>query len=171
MEGSFHLIIHPETAVATVRTIDAQVWREAGSWHFRYLVEGAGDLILPDPRPPGRADDLWRTTCFEAFVATGNRSYIELNFSPSSEWAAYRFSSPREAMEIAPAEVEVWLDLGEDWIAVEAAVRCADLHLGTTLGLSAVIEEQGDVKSYWALGHAPGPPDFHNRDCFVARLP
>ena len=39
------------------------------------------------------------------------------------------------------------------------------------LALSAVIEEIDGTKSYWALAHAPGPPDFHNRDCFIATLP
>ncbi len=40
-----------------------------------------------------------------------------------------------------------------------------------TLGLSAVIQEVDGTKSYWALAHAPGPPDFHNPDCFIATLP
>ena len=172
MKGtSLHLMTHPDTAVATVQRIEVLTWRNSGRWHFRFLVEGTGNLILPDPRPPARADNLWRATCFEAFVATGDRSYVEFNFSPSSEWAAYRFTGPRQGTEPAPAEVDVWLDLGEDWFAVEAAVRCADLHSGTALGLSAIIEEQGGAKSYWALAHPAGPPDFHTRDCFVARLP
>jgi hypothetical protein len=52
--------------------------------------------------------------------------------------------------------------------------------LGTTIGLlpadsdlalTAVIEETDGTKSFWALAHAPGPPDFHNPDCFIATLP
>ena len=39
------------------------------------------------------------------------------------------------------------------------------------LGLTAVIEAKDGTKSYWALAHAPGPPDFHNPDCFIATLP
>jgi hypothetical protein len=34
------------------------------------------------------------------------------------------------------------------------------------LGLSAVIEEHNGRKSYWALAHRPGKPDFHHSDCF-----
>jgi hypothetical protein len=41
----------------------------------------------------------------------------------------------------------------------------------TGIGLTAVVEEVDGTKSYWALAHAPGPPDFHNADCFTARLP
>ena len=38
------------------------------------------------------------------------------------------------------------------------------------VGLSAVIEEQGGVLSYWALRHPPGKPDFHHRDSFAMEL-
>jgi len=39
------------------------------------------------------------------------------------------------------------------------------------LGLSAVIEEIDGTKSYWALAHPPGKPDFHHPDCFALTLP
>jgi hypothetical protein len=39
------------------------------------------------------------------------------------------------------------------------------------LGLTAVIEAVDGSKSFWALEHPAGSPDFHNADCFVARLP
>jgi hypothetical protein len=39
------------------------------------------------------------------------------------------------------------------------------------LGLSAVIEETNGRKSYWALSHPPGKPDFHHSDCFALELP
>ena len=37
--------------------------------------------------------------------------------------------------------------------------------------ISAVIEEADGTKSYWALAHPPGEPDFHHPDCFVLDLP
>jgi len=40
-----------------------------------------------------------------------------------------------------------------------------------SVGLSAVIEEIDGTKSYWALRHPPGPPDFHHPDCFALTLP
>lgn len=39
------------------------------------------------------------------------------------------------------------------------------------LGLSMVIEEVCGTKSYWALRHPPGKPDFHHRHCFAIELP
>jgi hypothetical protein len=38
-------------------------------------------------------------------------------------------------------------------------------------GVSAVIEEANGAKSYWALAHPPGKPDFHHPDCFRLELP
>ena len=161
---------HPDTAVATAQEIDASIWQDAGRWHFRFLVNGATDLILPDAAEPGRADDLWQTTCFEVFVGLAGSAYLEFNFSPSGQWAAYRFDAPRAGMREAIAEVEVWLEGGEGWIAVEAAVGGVSLAPGAALNLTAVIEEAGGAKSYWALAHAPGAPDFHDRACFLGRL-
>jgi hypothetical protein len=35
---------------------------------------------------------------------------------------------------------------------------------------TAVIEEQGGVKSFWALSHPDAKPDFHDPACFTAEL-
>jgi hypothetical protein len=165
-----HLIPHPDTPVATLDSIDTSVWQDNDRWHFRYMFEGTTDLILPDPADPVRADELWRHTCAEAFVGLPRGAYLEFNFSPSGKWAAYRFDAPREGLSNEPAEIEVYLDLGDDWIAIEAAVRCKALEPGLTLGMSAVIEERSGRKRYWALKHGEGPANFHDRACFTALL-
>src|SRR4029450_11259927 len=107
--------------------------QDKGQWHFRYLIEGTADLVLPNPEKRGRADGLWKTTCAEAFVGLSRGAYLEFNFSPSGKWAAYRFEGPRKGMRDEPAEIEVFIDLGEDWLTIEAAVRCKALEPGMTL--------------------------------------
>ena len=164
------LALHSDARVATVQSIDASVWQVNGSWHFRYLIEGTADLVVPDRQGAGRADGLWMTTCAEAFVGFPRGAYLEFNFSPSGQWAAYRFDAPRDGMREEPAEIRVYLDAGEDWLAIEAAVHCKALEPGLPLGMAAVIEEQGGHKTYWALKHGDGPPDFHDRACFTALL-
>jgi hypothetical protein len=37
--------------------------------------------------------------------------------------------------------------------------------------VSAVIEELDGTKSYWALAHPPGDPDFHHAESFLLTLP
>jgi hypothetical protein len=132
----------------------------------------AGRFVLPEPAEPERAEDLWQTTCFEAFLrADGEDAYREWNFAPSGDWAAYEFISHREGRtdaEIAPPYIRIednltWWGLGAT-IAVDAATTWQ-------LGLSAILEEKDGTKSYWALAHPDGDkPDFHDPVCFAARL-
>jgi hypothetical protein len=53
----------------------------------------ASRFVLPDiAEEPRRAEELWQTTCFEAFMRVhGAEAYREWNFAPSGVWAAYAF--------------------------------------------------------------------------------
>lgn len=145
------------------------------SLRLRYLVIApVEELVIPQPAPALRADNLWKTTCFEAFLAAEEESgYLELNFSPSTQWAAYDFADYRTGMVQAslPAPPEIEVDRGPGLLALTATVS---LHLREEryrLGLAAVLEERGGHMSYWALTHAGDRPDFHRRDCFQLELP
>lgn len=141
--------------------------------HITFAIEGATErLALPQPAKPYRTDELWRTTCLEFFVATGPESYLEFNFSPSSQWAEYRFDNYRAGMQALPVDeppVILVSDEG-DCLIVPVIIEWPNMAVGA-VGLTAVIEETDGTKSYWALAHAPGAPDFHNRDCWIATLP
>jgi hypothetical protein len=171
---------HPDTPCGAVREITVLVTRRGQSLSLVYAVAGAvGDIALPAWRKASRADELWRHTCFEAFVgpAAGGAGYAEINLSPSNQWAVYAFERYREGMT-SPEGVErrdVAMDAGDDRFTLAAIV---DLDRLSTpgpgpwaLGLSAVIELKDGSKSYWALAHPPGPPDFHHPDAFAAILP
>jgi hypothetical protein len=142
--------------------------------HLRYAL--AGDpcaLILPPPAAPERADELWRSTCFELFIRHGDGAYWEFNFSPSGQWAAYSFTGYREGMRnlmIPPPAIRRRVRRRELVMAVTVPLSP---EIGAAhLNLTAVIEEKSGTKSYWALAHPPeGPPDFHHPDCFVLELP
>src|SRR5262249_36502234 len=77
--------------------------RRGGGVVCSYCVTGRpGDLGIPPITSATRADELWRTTCFEAFVRTSASSgYYEFNFAPSTQWAAYEFSRYRSGMRAA----------------------------------------------------------------------
>lgn len=137
------------------------------------------DLHMPPVTASARADELWQHTCFEAFVrALPATAYYEFNFAPSTQWAAYRFSGYRKgksvASEIGAPRFTVQSDA--ERYQMQASLDLNHLsHLPTNaawrLGLSAVIEETSGLKSYWALAHPPGKPDFHHSDCFAHELP
>ncbi|HEX8668824.1 MAG TPA: DOMON-like domain-containing protein [Allosphingosinicella sp.] len=141
---------------------------------FNYLVLGRLDeLVVPPPAPAARADKLWQTTCFEAFLRPRElTSYLELNFSPSGEWAAYGFSAYRAGMALAsmPGPPTMSLTRGTDRLELDVLVSIDVPREPCALALTAVIEERIG-KSYWAAHHAGGGPDFHHPACFADELP
>lgn len=174
------LLPHPATPCALVERLDAGVERIGGGvLEFRYVVRGDIDrLRLAAAEPPRRSDGLWRHTCFEAFVAaTGSRAYCELNFAPSSAWAAYAFEAYREGMRdavlAAPPRISIARRGG--LLTVDAVVELEFLagareSPALRLGLAAVIEDAAGGLSYWALTHPAEQPDFHHAGGFAIAL-
>jgi hypothetical protein len=185
------LLPHPDTPSGIVRRVAACA-EPIGPYllRFRYVLEADPELIrIPPPATDaGRTDDLWVHTCFEAFLGfSGSAPYLELNFSPSGQWAAYRFDSYRKGM--APAldgAPRLALRRGGERLELQAEV-----HLGGSLpgpghgpedgpaasreqrlrvALSAVVEDREGRLSYWALRHPTGRPDFHRPESFSLAL-
>jgi hypothetical protein len=168
---------HPNQSAAAAIALEARAMRpSADRLELRYVVTGdLGALYLPPAGHPNRADELWKRTCFEAFVRPGaDEAYFEFNFAPTQWWAAYRFDRYRQGMaadaNITPARIEA--HTGGDRFELTVALDLPDWPADRSwrLGLSAVIEELNGDKSYWALAHPSGRPDFHHADGFVLEL-
>lgn len=166
------LVLHCHPATPVGCALDAAV---AVSWvpeglRLTYTVSGdTASLRIPPPTEPGPADGLWQHTCFEAFVATdGDVAYREFNFSPSGQWAAYRFASERQRDTTAkpdlPAPVMQFnmtaTHLTLDVHLPRAALPSPAQHLA--VALCGVIEDHDGRLSYWALQHPQARPDFHH---------
>ena len=164
---------HPSTPDGPVESIEVLVGK-AGRRRLwaRYFVSGDVERVRwPQPRPGGggRADGLWRTTCFEAFLWAGGR-YWEYNFSPAGEWAAYRFDGYRQGQTAAAETASpALLELGAGGAELEAGFERPDGVI--RIGLSAVIEDAEGSLSYWALAHPSDKPDFHHPDSFILDAP
>jgi hypothetical protein len=133
----------------------------------------ASRFMIPETEEPSRADELWQSTCFEAFLREpGSHAYQEWNFAPSGNWAAYALSGYREGMTELEVGAPPYIRMEDNltWWAVGATIA-VEAGKSWDLNLSAVLEEKDGTKSYWALAHAPDKPDFHSPDCFVAKLP
>jgi hypothetical protein len=157
------LICHPDTPARGVAGIIAVL----DGTRLRYRVEGADALCLPPAAAPERTDGLWRTTCFELFVQpAAGTGYLEFNIAPSGQWAAYRFDGYRAGMRDLDLAAPLQIRRSGDAWQVDLP---APLPIGR-VGLAAVIEELDGTRSYWALAHPPGAPDFHHPDCFAIDL-
>ena len=171
------LIAHPHSAVLAA-TITARVELErAPQITLEYALAGdLAPLAIPRRAPSARADRLWEHTCFEAFIAPASGArYCELNFSPSTEWAAYAFDGYRQGMrplELAvPPNVRVAETKTE--LRVTAGIELgglADAPWPWRIGLTAVVEDRAGSRAYYALLHPRDKPDFHDTATFTVLL-
>ncbi|HKA44926.1 MAG TPA: DOMON-like domain-containing protein [Burkholderiales bacterium] len=178
------LTCHSDTPGGALRSVGARVRAvSGGALAVTYVFEGDLDrLRVPAPRIPRIANRLWQHTCCEIFIARkGLPEYHEFNLSPSGEWAAYAFRRYRDAAPLADESTARELD---PRIAVRRAAGKLELDamisldrlspvlqgLQLSLALSAVVESQDGLLSYWALRHPPGKPDFHHADAFALEL-
>lgn len=178
------LVCHPATPCSYISAVTVRVDSVTPDLAvFYYQVEGDIDrLRLPSQRRSAHTDELWRHTCFEAFVRErGARSYLEFNYSPSSEWAVYRFEDYRQGMHAIEPEPapKIICRRREDRLEADVDVhlaalldsRAGDAAQDLLVAVAAVLEADDGKISYWALAHPPGKPDFHHADGFVLTLP
>ena len=170
------LFCHPDTPATKVTGVNARlvVGNHARLVLDFHIIAPPDALYLPQSDAPERRDGLWHTTCLEMFVGARDQPYYdEYNYSPSGAWAAYHFLAYRAGMvamdTAAPPVVRVEVGNSSTLIRIDDAFPTARYE-SVKLGLSAVIEETDGTKSYWALCHPPGPPDFHHPDCFALTI-
>jgi hypothetical protein len=163
------LVRHPADGPGPARAVTVHFEPREGELWLRYVVRGkVDDLVWPRATTPVRMDNLWTTTCFEAFVETPD-GYVEFNLSPSGAWASYAFDGYRQGMRPADqTAIVAGLDGAGDQVALEGRI---ELPAGACrLGLSAVIEAEDGAKTYWALAHPCERPDFHHPGSFIVTL-
>jgi hypothetical protein len=174
------LLRHPASACAAVRALEVAVSVVDGERvRFAYALDADLErLRIPEERAARRAEELWRHTCFEAFIGVADSAeYCELNFAPSRAWALYRFSARRCGMAVirdarAP---QIALTRSSARLTLAATVYWRGLvntapPLKLRLAIAAVLEDEAGALSYWALRHPPGGPDFHHPEGFILEL-
>lgn len=180
MSNALPLQKHPKSKESSVNAISVNLIAHTDkSMSVAYSAQGDIDRLFIPPRTAGECkDNLWRTTCFEMFVGhTNSTTYWELNFSPSANWAAYKFTDYRQnrqneesfainRLQMKQTKERFDLEVGFLFGALQ------DFDLTTVcFGFSAVMMDHHGNISYWALRHGDGPPDFHDNTCFSYMLP
>lgn len=171
------LLCHPRSPTAHVRGLTVRITElDHNQLRLQYRLEGdLSQIRIPSSEASLRTDDLWRHTCFEAFLMDASTpAYNEWNFSPSSCWAHYRFDRYRDGMADAPVQRAPMLTVARDAnrMTLDAVVDLATLPLAwpLRLGACAVIESDAGELSYWALAHPSPVPDFHHAGGFLLSL-
>ena len=170
------LTCHAQSLAGGIEGIGATITRGmTGEVTVTYRVSGeTGALEIPARSTPHRIDGLWKNTCFELFIGSfEDENYLEYNFSPSRQWAAYQFAGYRSdmaALETNDPNIKAVQDAVSLTLIATIALPNAWQARSLRVGVSAVMATKtGDI-SYWAIAHPPGKPDFHHRDCFAVQL-
>jgi hypothetical protein len=174
------LSAHPTTPCDSIQRLDVQLsFPSLGVLTLSYTLRADMSRIRTGTAvAPGPADGLWKHTCFEAFLRPGNASgYYEFNFSPSRQWAVYRFDSYRHGMTPMDLAVPPVISTrgATDHLELRATFPLpfsvdAGAARRTKLALAAVIEEDSGRLCYWSGRHPQGKPDFHHSDGFAFEL-
>lgn len=178
----------------TVRRLASRSLPNAGTIEFSFQLRAAparlAALNLPKSlNGVGRArrDELWKSTCFEIFLAAPNQTnYVEANLATNGDWNLYFFTNYREAMRpAAGAEIallnftksaeQIDLSARIEWSntrATNAASKEAAIFSAATIELAAsvVLDWGADGVEYWALKHVAERPDFHRRESFLLKI-
>jgi hypothetical protein len=170
------LLPHPTTPAPQGLTVAATIDVADSKVSFMFRLTGAIDQVtVPGLVPARRMDRLWERTCFEAFLApAGSERYLEFNFSPSTEWAAYEFDGYRRGMrpvEVASPAIEV--KAAARSLVVTASVDLAARDTAPSswrVGLATVVATAAGQVSYWALEHPRPRPDFHDTAGWVLAI-
>jgi len=173
------LSYHPSTRTESVRAIQVTARRSPrAELQLTFRLDGDISRIrIPSPVAPRIGFELWRHTCFEAFIALDSQpAYHEFNFAPSAEWCVYAMSGYRNGLPLADETMnpQIALRSTNNHLELDAVIRLDTLsaihpRAVLRLGLCAVIEAT-DGFSYWALRHLSDKPDFHNAASFALSL-
>jgi hypothetical protein len=177
-ESSFSLIPFPAPYTPNI-SITGKISLQNNIIALDYSLAGkTEDVLFPAVSPhPARRDELWKSTCFEFFLAVKDRPpYWEFNLSPSGDWNVYHMEAYRRvnfkeegSIQQLPSEVQregnrfhlnVLVDLNP--------ILPPDQIL--SVGITAVIQTSDNGDSYWALAHPASDPDFHLRESFIIEL-
>jgi len=189
---SFSLIPFPASNIPAI-SVTGEISVQKNILHLSYSFTGnIEDVFLPPASvTPSRKDDLWKTTCFEFFLAIKDQpQYWEFNMSPSGDWNVYHMDAYRRvgfkeeiSIQKLPFEVQnprvVEAPRTEsrqyetDIIHLNAVVDLNPIVLQNQfleLGITAIIQTKDGNETYWALAHPAPFPDFHLRKGFILGL-
>jgi hypothetical protein len=178
MERSFSLIPFPDPAVPDL-TLNGEILREKNLLTVHYALDGnLENILLPSLSvSPARKGELWKTTCFEFFIAIkGLPQYWEFNMSPSGDWNVYRMDAYRRIgfrEETSIQRLQFEMQRHSNDFLLNAAVKLNSIIRGEQIleaGVTAVVQTKEGNETYWALVHPAPVADFHLRESFILAM-
>jgi len=136
-----------------------------------------GDLnayLLPKEEKILRANELWKATCFELFLAdTESKEYYELNISSSLAWNFYFLKEyrvkPEEVKNLLIPKIKSFRNKDKYEIIFELESAEIDFEKFELFNLATILLTVKKERTFWSFIPQSGVPDFHNRRGFLKR--
>ncbi len=126
-------------------------------------------IIFAEGPVAGRFHELWKQTCFEAFVQpVGDSKYFEINLNTHKAWNVYEFENYREPqppVECAAADV-IDVQIKEDFLRARIKFNKMEFKK-LKVSLCAVLNLKETGTTYWSFQHVDAKPNFHHFGSFV----
>ncbi len=148
---------------STLKIVKSQIY-------ISFTLTGALDsYIFPHEQRLERVDELWKSTCFELFLANSNEEeYYELNISPSLGWNFYHLKKYRAEVEevelLSEATINVIKEGGN--YKIEFKLEGFDFEKSNIYNITAILLTKEGERTFWSLKPMDGTPDFHNQMYF-----
>ena len=155
-------------------SISSTINLEENKLNISFLLVGAlENYIFPQKSEEKRADELWKATSFEFFLANSqSEEYYELNFSSSLAWNFYYLeeygADVQELKDLAKPKIEVFNDENEFKITFELEgfnFKEFDLY-----NVACILLTKENERTFWSVKHQLSVPDFHKRQNFLRIL-
>ncbi len=136
-----------------------------------FFIKGLlAEYVFPLKSEKKRANELWKATCFELFLANSTKeAYYELNFSSSLAWNFYYLSGYRaevkELQNISNPKIEVYKSDNKFKIVLEMEVE--NLKEFDSYNVACIVLNKKNERIFWSVHHHLNRPDFHNKNNFL----
>jgi hypothetical protein len=177
-EQSFSLIPFAAPNIPNI-TITGKISLQSNLLALHYSLAGKVEdvFLLPTSLNASRKDELWKSTCFEFFLAIKDQpEYWEFNMSPSGDWNVYHMDSYRRIgfrEETSIQHLQFNAQQEEDVFGLDTTIDLSPmigLDQLLEVGITAIVQTKDGNESFWALTHPAPHPDFHLRESFILAL-
>jgi hypothetical protein len=152
-------------------SIVANFEQKANHLYLSFSVKGdIKNYIFPSPSTVKRADELWKGTCFELFLAHANtKEYYEFNISPSLAWNFYSLKDYRSLPHEVQLRTEPTIQTYKEKNIYTIEYKLEEFYFESfeSYNLTAILLSQTKERTFWSSKQMKGTPDFHNRDYFL----
>jgi hypothetical protein len=132
------------------------------------LIGTVNEYHFKNPSKQQRADNLWKNTCFELFIAnTHNNAYWEINISPSTQWNIYHFSDYKEGMKkeknITQPIIKTTQKNNYYSLSFTSTFTQDVLNQELQINLAVILLDLDGVRHFYSIFKNSGNVDFHNK--------